>query len=176
MGRMIRNFLLFFFVIAVITGTFFGTRGCGSIEVSKQKLSLINRSNLPLGPILVEKGKELILYPGMSLWRKIDPAQSGWQEKAIQLITDRVENSLDSILYVDQIDRQDIVDYVNQTIGDRLNDFSLQDIASGAQIIDLNLSEFISLNSQYLREELTGRMDSLINQIGLEEVKIPGNF
>ena len=176
MGRTIKNILLFFFVIAVITGTFFGTKGCGMIDSSKEKLFSVSHSNLPLGPILVEKGKELILYPGMSLWKKIDPAQSGWQEKAIQLITDRVENSLDSILYVDQIDRQDIVDYVNQTIGDRLNDFSLQDIASGAQIIDLNLSEFISLNSQYLREELTGRMDSLINQIGLEEVKIPGNF
>lgn len=176
MGRMIRNFLLFFFVIAVITGTFFGTRGCGSLDVSKQKFGSVSRSNLPLGPILVEKGKELILYPGMSLWRKIDPAQSGWQEKAIQLITDRVEKSLDSILYVDQINRQDIADYVRNTIGEQISGLSFQDIISGAQILDLNLSEFVELNSQYLREEISGRMDSLINNIDPEEIRPSGNF
>ena len=176
MGRLIRNFLLFIFMVALITGLFFGTRGFGLIEESKLKFNTITGSKLPLGPILAKKGRDLILYPGMNLWRKIDPTKSDWHEKAVHMIAERVEKSLDSILYVEEINKEEIVEFVNQAIGNKLKEYSFQDIASGVKTIDLNLSEFIAQNSQYLRSGVSGRMDSLINKIEPEEIRNSGNF
>ena len=176
MGRAVRNILLFAFVVIVITGFFFGTRGCGSFDSSNLTLPNLNNQRGMLGPILAFKDQQIIFYPGSAMWKNINELDPNWQKEAAALLEERLNNTLDTVLFMDMIPREEISRLIINSLYQEMENIDLQKLSAGESSFSLDISSIITQYHSSLRPEMTTQIDSVL--LGLKSIKAPlkGNY
>ncbi len=176
MGRFIRNVLLFFFVVIVVIGIFFGTRGCGIADKYGIDIPQFNQQTKFLGPILAQKSGKLIFHSGKNIWQQINQQSENWREDLSNMLTDKVINAVDSMIYLDENSIEYIKSIVDSTIRENIQDVDLQKIEDGTYDLTIDLTKFFQTQAQKLKEGLSDELDSLIKEIPRKPLKPSGNY
>ena len=146
----------------LITGVFFGTRGCGLVKTSNSPFSSLSNQRALMGPVLALKNRQLILNPGSGLWNRIDELNEDWYEEAVQLLEFRLTEVLDTILYIDMISGTDISDFIKQSVASKLKSLDLDELRIGETSLTLNITDFILSHRSMMKPGVSSMIDSLL--------------
>ena len=176
MFRIIKSFLLLALVVVTITGAFFFTRGCGTIDDSAITFKTLKDQRKRLGPILAKKDRQLEFFPGDWVWKKISEQSANWRDQAAELIAEKVFTAIDTLLDMQKIPLDDLNALIDSSIKAKLDKMELQNILEGSDSFSLDVDELLSKYSDHLKDEYKAKVDSMIEKI--PELKdIPkGNF
>ena len=176
MDKLFKSLFLFVFVVALITGIFFGTRGCGLVKTSNSPFPSLSNQRGLIGPILAYKDSQLILNPGSGLWNRIDGSNEDWYEEAVQLLEFRLTEVLDTILYIDMISETDISDFIKQSVASKLKSLDLDELRIGETSLTLNITDFILSHRTVMKPGVSPMIDSLLfgKRLGIPARR--GNF
>lgn len=176
MFRLIKNFLLLTFVVIVITGTFFFTRGCGMIDDTEFTFKTLKDQKKRLGPILARKNDQLKFFPGDAVWRKITEQSANWRDQAVDLITVKVFTAIDTLLDMRRIPLDELNGIIDSSIRAKLDKMELQNILEGTDNFSLDVDEILSKYSDYLKDEYRVKADSSMKELPKIRELPKGNF
>ncbi|NQS98518.1 MAG: hypothetical protein HQ591_08695 [candidate division Zixibacteria bacterium] len=162
MDRFFKNILLLIFVVVLITGVFFGTRGCGLVKTSNSPFSSLSNQRALMGPVLALKNRQLILNPGSGMWKRIDASNDDWETEAIYLLERRLSEVLDTILFLDGIPKSDITDFILQSVTLKLSSLDLEKLCIGETSLSLNITDFILSHRNLMKPGVSSMIDSLL--------------
>ncbi|MBC8204127.1 hypothetical protein ISS30_05905 [bacterium] len=164
MFRLIRNILIFSVVIAVITGAFFMTRGCGMLQPADGYF-VKDLRKIGSYPILTVKDKHLTFYPALKNVDMKGIRDLFTSEEIVDIISRQVVNALDTILYLDKLDQATLINSINESIKDILHNQVAQgiNISKKTIILPVDLGFITDQYREYIREDMPFLADSLKN-------------
>ena len=177
MYRLLKNITLVGIVAVLITAGFFLTRGCGFLNMADYHLPS-ELEKLGSYPILAKKGNSLTFYPIVKGLNFDKYSLDDLVDELTANIEKQVCSVLDTILYLNMIERVEIQDLIDRSIADRLVENGWERISDwkNLQGVSVDLGAFIRRHSQYLREDFSKSLDSLINQLPDGHLESMGNY
>jgi len=130
MSRFLRDILLFFLVVIIIIGLFFGTRGCGLLDKPQPIIEPLKTQRRLLGPTLAEKNGRLTFRPGAKVWQHLR-ADADWRELAADAIVERAISALDTLEAFSLFSETELKSVLDSVIRVQLNQLELSNLLSG---------------------------------------------
>jgi len=169
-----RNIFLFFAVVLVVLGLFFGTRGCGTVKPLGFSFSTdIEREHF-LGPVFAEKEGRYVFYPGEAVLKGIDPEAAGWEDELTDAINEKVQACLDTMALKEGISEVEIAGFIAETVRKELQNASIESYISGKRKLSFDVTPFLQVRT--FRKKIKLNMDSLQQKLQ-DEIEGPrGNY
>jgi|GEM_PF-1914303 len=149
MDRFLRDILLFFLVVMIITGLFFGTKGCGVLDKQPLELTPLKNQSRLLGPTLARKQGLMIFRPGAKVWQEVKGG-GDWREQAAEAISEKAMSALDTLEVFTAFEAEEVKALVDSVIKAELEKAEWKDLSTGEKDFWVDVSAIArALNYKY---------------------------
>jgi hypothetical protein len=167
MDKFLRDIILFSVTVSVVVGGFFWImKGCNRSESDEKLFPVSGTQKALVGPLLALKNGNITLYPGKAFWQKIASNQVDDQDKlselVMQLLKDKISESLDTVLLMEDIPQEEIEEFIEQDIRAQLQNLDLPMLINGKCRLGFNLTSFIISHRTFIEPRAYAWVDTLL--------------